>query len=298
MVAGVFAIDFGGVIYPWKSGRIIGLFCTSGILFILFGFQQAYCILTTKERRIFAVEFLRSRTMILMFIATACGSSAIFIPIYFIPLFFQFTRDASAISAGVHLLPYVVVLVIFCVANGGIMSATGWYFPWFFVGGVFTIIGQSLMYTLNAESSESRAYGYSVLAAIGGGAFVQAGFSVAQAKVGKVKIPEAIGFITLGQLLGATVSLAIADAVFLNQASAGIQKILPDTPHTEIIATISGSGSSLFKTLDPATRAHVIDATVSSMSKVYILGITAGAIVFVASILMRREKLFMTAGAA
>ena len=298
MVSGVFAIDLGGTQYPWKSGRIIGLFCTSGVLFIIFGIQQSYAIFTTVQRRIFAVEFLKSRTMILLFFSIACGATAIFIPIYYIPLLFQFVRNSSAIAAGVHLLPYVVVLVIFCVANGAIMGATGWYSPWFFFGGVFTVIGQSLMYTLNLNSSAARVYGYSVLAAVGGGSFVQAAFSVAQATVGKALIPEAIGFITLGQLTGATVSLAIADSVFLNDATRGIQKILPDKPRTEIIGTISGAGSQLLKTLDEDTREKVLNVIISAMSKVYILGITAGAVVLVASVLMKREKLFMKGGAA
>ena len=70
-VCGVFAIDFGGTLYSWDSGRVIALFVLSGVLFIAFGIQQGMCILTTKERRIFPVEFLRSRTMIMLFASIA-----------------------------------------------------------------------------------------------------------------------------------------------------------------------------------------------------------------------------------
>lgn len=298
MVSGVFAINFGGVIYAWNSGRIIGLFCCSGVLFILFGIQQGLTIFTTVERRIFAVQFLKRRTMILMFIATACGSSAIFVPIYFIPLYFQFVRNSSAIEAGVHLLPFVCILVFFCIANGGIMSATGWYFPWFLGGGIFTVIGMSLLYTVTESSSDTTVYGYSVLAAVGSGSFVQAGFSVAQAKVGAALIPEAIGFVTLAQLLGATVSLAIGDSVFLNEANNNIAAILPTTSRSDINGAISGASTTLLSSLDPETRANVIHGIVTAMSKVYILGITAGAAVTVAALAMRREKMFMKVGAA
>lgn len=41
-VSGVLAMSFGGVTYPWNSGRIIGLFVCSGVLFILLGIQQVY----------------------------------------------------------------------------------------------------------------------------------------------------------------------------------------------------------------------------------------------------------------
>src|ERR1700712_1413459 len=43
-VSGVMAVSFGGVQYPWNSGRIIGLFVTSGVLFIILGIQQVYTI--------------------------------------------------------------------------------------------------------------------------------------------------------------------------------------------------------------------------------------------------------------
>ena len=181
--------------------------------------------------------------------------------------------------------------------NGAIMGATGYYMPWFFGGGVFTIIGGALLYTLDATSSSARVYGYSVILAVGGGSFVQAAFSVAQAKVGKIKIPEAIGFITLGQLLGATVSLAIADSVFLNDAARGIGALVPTASRAEIYQAISGAGSNLIQDLPAETRTKVLAAIVSSMSKVYILTITAGALVLVVSLGMKRERMFMKAGA-
>ena len=265
-VAGVFAIDFGGTLYAWDSGRVIALFVVSGVLFIAFGIQQGLKLFTTEDRRIFPVQFLRSRSLVILFCATACGSTATFIPIYFIPLFFQFARDSSALSAGVHLLPYVVVLVVFCVVNGGVMSATGYYMPWFLFGGLLTVIGDALLYTIDESSSTSRLYGYSVLSGIGAGSYVQAGFSVAQGKVDPALIPVAIGFITAAQIGGATISLAIANAVFLNGSTKAIAGILPQEPVKNIQAAVAGAGSTLFRSLDPEARHRVIVAIVDNVS--------------------------------
>ena len=125
-VSGIMAINFGGIVYAWSSVRIIGLFVTSGILFILFGIQQSFTIATTKDRRIFPIAFLKSRTMILLFASTAAATTLTLIPIYFIPLFFQFIRNSSVIGAGVHLLPFVCIMVSAVIANGAIMSSTGY----------------------------------------------------------------------------------------------------------------------------------------------------------------------------
>lgn len=295
------AINFGGSVYPWNSGRIIGLFVTSGALFILFGTQQGMAILTTTEHRIFPVEFLKRRIMLVLFAETACASTATFLPIYFIPLFFQFVHNDSALDAGVRLLPFVVLLVVVCVANGAIMSITGYYFPWYVAGSAFTLIGGALMYTVGIESSTARIYGYSILIAVGAGAFVQASFSVAQAKVEPRMIPLAIGFITAGQVGGVTISLAIANSVFLNRSSNGIQAVLPDIPKDQVQAAISGAGSVFLTALDDGTKRLVLEAIVNAMKNVYILTIVAGSVGLLLAFLMKPgEKLFMkgTGGAA
>lgn len=236
--------------------------------------------------------------MLILFAETSAASAATFIPIYFIPLFFQFVHSDSALEAGVRLLPFVVLLVVACVANGAIMSATGYYFPWYIVAGVLNLVGASLMYTVNEHSSTASIYGYTVLLGLGCGAFIQSSFAVAQAKVAPQHIPSVIGFITAGQITGATISLAIANSVFLNHSATSIAQILPGVPPSDIQAAISGAGSAFIKSLDAATRALVLHAIVDSMSKVYILTITAGAVTLVLAFLMKPgDKLFMKAGA-
>lgn len=262
------AINFGGNVYPWSSARIIGLFVCSGVLFILFGIQQGLTLLTTAEHRLFPVEFMKSRIMLVLFAETACGAAATFLPIYFIPLFFQFVRNDSALEAGVRLLPFVVFLVVLCVANGAIMSITGYYFPWYLGGGVFTLIGAALMYTVNMDSSTARIYGYSILLAVGAGAFLQSSFSVAQAKVTPQQIPLATGFITAGQIGGITISLAIANSLFLNKSAQGIRAILPDIPKEQVQAAISGAGSQFLRSLDATTKKHVLEAIVSNLRSI------------------------------
>ena len=298
-VAGIMAVSFGGNVYAWDSARIIGLFVCSGILFILFGIQQTLAILTTEARRIFPVHFVKSKIMLVLFAETSAASTACFIPIYFIPLLFQFVRNDSALEAGVRLMPYVVFLVLMCVANGAVMSATGYYMPWYLGSGIVTVIGSALMYTVDQNSSVARVYGYSVLLGVGAGGIVQASFSVAQAKVEPQMIPIAIGFITAAQLGGVAIALAIANSVFLNESSNAIRALLPNIPTSQIQAAISGAGSDFLKNLTAEMREKVLHAIVHAMSKVYIMDIVAGIVVILLALLMKPgEKLFMKGLAA
>ena len=113
------ALNWGGSTYPWNSGTIIGLFVACGLLFILLGIQQSWAIFTTVRRRIIPVHFFRSRTVLILFSVTAASGASAFIPIYFVPIFFQFTQGDSALVAGVRLLPLIMVMV-FCVFVNGV----------------------------------------------------------------------------------------------------------------------------------------------------------------------------------
>jgi hypothetical protein len=45
----VLTIIWGGVTYSWGSGRIIGIFVASGVLFIMLGIQQVWALFTTPS---------------------------------------------------------------------------------------------------------------------------------------------------------------------------------------------------------------------------------------------------------
>ncbi|KAI9859630.1 MAG: hypothetical protein M1813_006561 [Trichoglossum hirsutum] len=295
--AGVMALNFGGLTWGWDSGHIIGLFCTSGVLFILFGLQQAFAFYTSPEQRLFPVHFLKSRTMLILFAMTASAGAAAFIPIYFIPLFFQFIKQDTALEAAVRLLPFICLLVFTILANGAILSKYGFYMPWYLVGGVLTVIGGALMITIDDMTTASQIYGYSILIGVGCGAYIQASFSVAQSKVDAHDIPSVVGYITGSQLLGITIALAIANTVFLNDAARKIAVILPNAPAENVKAAIAGVGSSFFNTLAPDVRQSVLHAIIKAMGSVYILVVTAGALTVLLSAFMKREVLFLKAGA-
>lgn len=297
-VSGVMAVSFGGLMFPWKSGRIIGLFVCSGVLFILLGIQQTNTILTTPARRIMPVEFFKMPTILTLFAATAAGGTAIFVPVYMAPLFFQFTRGDSALQSGVRLLPFIFIMIVAVIANGAVLSKHGMYMPWYLAGGSLIVIGAALMYTVKLSTSISHIYGYTVLIGLGVGLFSQTSFSVAQALVEPHMIPAAVGFISCAQITGITLSLAIANAVFLNRSEEGIKAILPDIPSTEIEQTIAGAQSTLLQSLSPGVKHQVLEVIVDAQNNAYILVMTAGALVTLLSLTMKREKLFMEASAA
>lgn len=250
----------------------------------------------TRERRLFPVHLLQgnsARTVVIMFCVTAAGGAAIFMPVYFIPLFFQFTRGDSAIQAAVRLLPFILVMVVVTLAQGALLSLHGLYMPWFLVGGLLSVAGGALMFLVDESTSDARVYGFSALLGAGVGTFTQAGFSIAQASVAAADADVTAAFIALGQTSGITFALAIANAVFINRAEDSIQHILPSVPRHMVQAAIAGASTDFVKQLTPELQREVIAAIVEAIGRPYILLITAGAVVTVLSVVMKREKLFI-----
>lgn len=209
-----------------------------------------------------------------------------------IPLFFQFTQGDDALDAGVRILPLILLMITACMVNGAVLSKYGLYMPWYTTGGVLMAVGSGLMYTISSTDSASKVYGFSVLVGIGTGLFCQAGFSVAQAKVALADIPSSVGYIMCGQITGMTISITVANSIFLNEAEKGIAKLLPQLARDEIQNSIRGHGSEFVNSLPAELRAGVMDAVVKGLSNAYILCAVAGTLATILSLGLKRERLF------
>lgn len=292
------ALSFGGNQHPWNSGIVIGFFVASGVLAILFGLSQTLLPGNTKEKRLFPVHYFLRKDMVLLASATGAGTCAMFAAIYYIPLFFQFTRGDTAIKAAVRLLPLIIMSVFTTVASGAILSMTGYYTPLYILGGMLVVIGYSLLHTITPTTGDGPIYGYLILIGTGTGGFVMQGFAVAQAISPKIEAEAAISFVMQGQLLGIIIGLAIAGSIFITHATEGLAALLPNIPIGIVKDGIAGTNAGFLKTLPQEVQMEALRIIVESMDRVYILGITAGALAIVCGLLLSHKKLDMKNAAA
>jgi len=143
----VMAVNFGGVLYAWNSGSIIALFVVGTVLATAFGLQQKLSWLTTSDNRIFPAPLLRHKEAVLLAISIMASNAASFIPIYYIPVYFQFSMGDSPLMAGVHLIPLIVIFSFFNLSRGFLMIRFGYYWPWFFGGGALLLAGNVMLCT-------------------------------------------------------------------------------------------------------------------------------------------------------
>lgn len=285
------AVSFGGVLFDWNSATIIALFILSGVLFICLGLQQTFTVLTTHLRRVFPIHYVTHKEMAILFAQIAAGSTNTFISIYFIPIYFQFVQSDQALRSGVRLLPFIIPLVFATMLNGAFMEKLKYYLPWFLVGGIFIIISNAMLFHVSLTIGTAYIYVALVFGGLGTGLFVNAPFAIAQWLVPPEEIALAVGFITCAQVAGVTISLALANAVFLNLAENAITDLLPGVAKADVQAAITGVGGAFLRTLDLEMQKRVLEAIVAAIQKVFVLGITAGAVAVVLAMFMSRAPI-------
>ncbi|KAK2793533.1 hypothetical protein FQN52_001119 [Onygenales sp. PD_12] len=285
-------IVFGGVEWSWKDGRNIALYVSGAVALIAFVLSQYYCIFTTKLNRLFPGDFLRSPSMILLYILMSCGGAALFVAVYYIPLYFQFVHGDSGTKSAIRLLPFICFYIFTILLCGYLMPKTGYYILWYLTSGIFMLIGSVLMYTVRYDTPPAHIYGYSILMGIGM-ATTQAAYAVGPTIVNPERVAECIQFLNISQTTSQLLGLAIASAIFQSQTLAGLTALLGGPgghSQAEIRGAVAGTQSTLLKGLDPLVRDRALDVIVQSIGKVYVMAIAAGGMYVVASCFLPRRR--------
>ena len=145
LVCIIMAINFGGTLYAWNSGQIIALYVLAGVLALAFALQQSWSLLTEAAHRVFPVAFLRNKEAVLLFILMSACNAGGFIPVYFVPTFFQFARGDSPLSSAARLLPLITLVSFTILVNGAVLSKGGYYQPWYIGGSCLALAGTVLL---------------------------------------------------------------------------------------------------------------------------------------------------------
>ncbi|KAF2966206.1 hypothetical protein GQX73_g7374 [Xylaria multiplex] len=288
----VLAINFGGVLYPWNSGSTIALFVVGGVGLLVFFVQQKFSWFTTWAERLFPGHLLRNKEAVLLFLISICTNAAIFVPIFYIPIYFQFTRGDSALDAAVRLLPLIFVVTFAMLANGFLMARFGYAYPWYIFGSAVGLVGNVLLYTIDAETANANIYGYEVLLGLGIGACNQAGYAVIQTIVSPGDSSFAVPFMMMAQYTGITIGLSVSGALFVNKSLIGLRQLLPTFSDIELNSLISGTSGDGLDVVPVALRGQTIDILVNSLRDTFILSFVAAAVALVLSLFLKKEKAF------
>lgn len=288
------AFSFGGAIWAWDDGRAIALIVVFGVLTIAFAGTQYYSTFTNETDRLFPLEFLHSPQLILLYVCMACGGAALFVSVYYIPLFFLFVHGDTGTQAAVRLLPFICFYVATILLCGATMGRTGYHMVWYLMSGIFLTSGGAMMYNVSANTQPANIYGYAILLGLGM-TTTQAGYAVAPLLVKPDRVAEVIQFLNISQGQSQLIGLTIASSIFQSLTYSGLKAVLAGTQYSdvEIQAAIAGAQSTVLETATPELRSRCIDVIVDTIEDAWVLVIAAGALYTLCSLFLTHRR-FLT----
>ncbi|KAK9234234.1 major facilitator superfamily domain-containing protein [Lipomyces kononenkoae] len=292
MVAFTMVLTFAGSTWSWDDNRTVALFVVTGVLFILTFLQQYFTLFTSREERMVPPSHvLLNPTQVLLYINTAVAATNIYVPLFYLPLYFSFTRGDSTMQAAIRLLPFIAFL-----ASG--TTFTG-FWTIYLAGGILMTIGSATMYTVNTNTSTSLVYGYSILLGAGTGIVFNLGFTVAsitmlQQTGSALDVQRVSSMQNLSQLGWQLISLLIGGQIMQELSFRDLSKVLDGLGFSaeEIRQAAAGTSSQLFDSLSSSVRQQAIQAITDAMRNVYILSIISGAAMIVVVVFLPKGRLF------
>ncbi|KAJ0122150.1 mfs transporter [Diaporthe amygdali] len=215
------ALQWGGTTYPWSDGRIIALLVLFSVLLIAFVGVQFWM----GEDATVPVRIARQRSVGAAAIYTFCVGAAFFTMVYYLPIWFQAIRGASATQSGIDTLPMMISTTVGNIIGGVFVSVTGYYTPMMWSLPPIASAGAGLMTTWTVDVSAGKWIGYQILLGLGLGLGMQQGMVAAQASLPLADTAIGTALQVFSQMFGGSLFVSVAQNVFITGVLKGLATI-------------------------------------------------------------------------
>ncbi len=161
-----------------------------------------------------------------------CLGATLYTFVYFLPVWFQAIKGASAWQSGVRIIPLLVGMILTSILAGIAVTVFGYYTPAMIASSVVMSIGAGLITTFTKTTSHQKWIGYQVILGAGLGMGMQQPLIASQAVLKLQDVPIASSVLILMQNLGGSIFLAIANTIFLNRLISGLGQLPGFDPRT------------------------------------------------------------------
>ena len=215
------ALQWGGVTYNWSNARIIVLLILAGTLFVAFVVVQKWKgDNATVPGRIFLNRSIIAGSSFSFF-----TNGALQTLVYFLPIWFQAIKHASAVKSGIMNLPFVLGLVIMSILAGILTKKIGYYTPWMLASSIIMPIGAGLITTFTPHTNHSAWIGYQALVGMGFGLGMQQPSVAAQTILPRNDVSIGAAVIMFSQTLGGAVFISVGNNLFDSRLAHNLVKI-------------------------------------------------------------------------
>ncbi|CAL5874497.1 uncharacterized protein PFLUO_LOCUS8793 [Penicillium psychrofluorescens] len=215
------ALQWGGTAYPWSDARVIALFVVFGVLLIAFIAVQFW----VGDNATIPLRIAKQRSIASGSLFAVCIGASFFIMVYYVPIWFQAIRGASAMHSGIDTLPMMIAVTLASIAAGGTVSVWGYYTPFMFGFVVVGSIGAGLITTWTTDTSTGKWIGYQILYGWGIGMGLQQTLVAAQTVLPLADVPTGTALIVFAQMFGGALFVSVAENTFTNNLVSGLEGV-------------------------------------------------------------------------
>ncbi|KAJ7089045.1 major facilitator superfamily domain-containing protein [Mycena crocata] len=287
------ALQWGGSKYAWKSGTIIGLLVTFGVLISMFIGIQIW----KQERATIPPRIFKQRSIWSSAFYGFCVGAAFYILSFYLPIWFQAINGVSAVRSGIDNLPLILSLVITSIVAGGIIVQIGYYAPFMIASSIVTAVGTGLLTMLTVDSKSSKWIPFEIVCGIGAGMGMQQPFLAAQAVLPLVDVPIGTSIVMFSQTLGGALFISIAQNVFSNKLISGLASV----PGVSPLLVISAGATSLKSAVPPELLPAVLVAYNKALVSAFYVSVAMSSLSIIGSVVVewrsvKGQKIEMAAG--
>jgi MFS family permease len=215
------ALQWGGTTYDWSNGRIIALLVLSGILFLIFIYLQHLF----QEHATVPPRILKYRAVSAGVSYSFFSGAGMMTLVYFLPIWFQAIKGASAVHSGIMNLPAVLGITVASMAAGILTRKLGYFTQWMYASCILSSIGTGLISTFTTTTGHPKWIGYQVLWGLGLGLGMQQPSVGAQVSLPRKDVPTGASMMFFAQALGGSIFVSVANNVFDNTLSQDLAKV-------------------------------------------------------------------------
>ncbi|RAR05991.1 MFS general substrate transporter [Stemphylium lycopersici] len=265
------ALQWGGSKYEWNSGRIIALLVIFVLLIAAFLVIQWW----KQEDATVPPRVFLNRTVWGSAWFGAMLGAGFFLMVYYLPIWFQAIKGASATKSGIMNLPAILGLVIISMGAGAAVTALGYYTPFMLISSVLMAIGAGLLSSMKVESGSNEWIGYQFLFGAGVGFGMQQTLVAVQTVLPANDIPIGTAIMMFCQTLGGALFISVGQNVFTNQLIKNLASIVPDLDASLVLNT---GATELKHAIDPEYISGVLVAYNKTLTQTFYVSVACAAL--------------------
>ncbi|KAF1838625.1 MFS general substrate transporter [Decorospora gaudefroyi] len=263
------ALQWGGSQYEWNSGRVIALLVLFVVLIIGFIAVQVW----KQEDATVPPRVFGNRNVWGSAWYAAMMGAAFFLIIYYLPIWFQAIKGASATKSGIMNLPAVLGVVILSMLSGVAVTALGYYTPFILVSSILMAIGGGLLTTLEVDSGSPKWIGYQFIFGAGVGLGMSQTLVAVQTVLPANDIPIGTAIVIFSQTLGGALFVSVGQNVFTNQLIKNLASVVPDVDASLVLNT---GATELKKAVPAPFLSGVLSAYSEALTQTFYVAVACG----------------------